>query len=368
MSNLRVYYGCEQLGFAIDGSNTYVAAHGVQSCGITTTFNLTQVSELGQIGIYENIEGVPDVEITAEKVLDGYPLLYHLATNGSTAPGLVGRANTKTSAALAIFPDTQNSASGRPIAEVIMSGVVPGSIGYNFGVDGPFTESFTGQCNSKLWRDTTNTGITPYFSGQFTNNLDQPAALSGYPNGVQQRWNLLYAPISGSPTTLDENSMSNAWATILPTDIYGISSSGTNAPLNGGWTVHVQSIGVSADLGRTPVYELGKKSYYARFISTKIEVRTEIEINAIGSDNISGTEAGGNNGAPVGRNLLNQTIRVQTQEGTRIDLGTRNKLTSVGWNGGDAGSGDGVVTNRYSYLNYNVLNVYHPADPSALSG
>ena len=29
----------------------------------------------------KEIEGVPDIEMTMSKVLDGYPLLYHLATN-----------------------------------------------------------------------------------------------------------------------------------------------------------------------------------------------------------------------------------------------------------------------------------------------
>ena len=55
-------------------------AHGVQSVGITTTFNLEQVFELGQLAIYENVEGTPDVEVTMSKVLDGYIPLFCLAT------------------------------------------------------------------------------------------------------------------------------------------------------------------------------------------------------------------------------------------------------------------------------------------------
>ena len=45
-------------------------------------FNLEQAFELGQIQIYENIEGLHEVEVTMEKVLDGYPLLYTSVTAG----------------------------------------------------------------------------------------------------------------------------------------------------------------------------------------------------------------------------------------------------------------------------------------------
>jgi hypothetical protein len=188
---------------------------------------------------------------------------------------------------------------------------------------------------------------------------------------VQQRWNFLWAPISGSPTGVDANGATNAYCSVLPRDIPGVSSSGTNpvdAANGNAFVVPVTSINVSADLNRDPVYELGKKSYYGRFVSWPVEVRTEIETLSTGGDRISGTEAGGNNGAAAGSNLAYQTIRVQMEEGTRIDLGTRNKLTSVAESGGDATSGGGNVTTRYSYVTFNHLDVFHPQDPSALSG
>jgi len=76
--NNRIFYACQMVGLhemGTDGADSHVVAHGVQSIGITTNFNLEQAFELGQIQIYENIEGLPDVEVTMEKVLDGYPLL-----------------------------------------------------------------------------------------------------------------------------------------------------------------------------------------------------------------------------------------------------------------------------------------------------
>ena len=48
--------------------------------GMTSSFNLEQVFEFGQIQIYENIEGVVDVEVTVEKVIDGEKLLYLMGT------------------------------------------------------------------------------------------------------------------------------------------------------------------------------------------------------------------------------------------------------------------------------------------------
>jgi len=52
------------------------------------------------------------------------------------------------------------------------------------------------------------------------------------------------------------------------------------------------------------------------------------------------------------------------REGTDLDLGTKNKLASVTYGGGDAGGGNVVVT--YNYSNFNVLVIKHPEDPAGL--
>jgi len=80
---------------SLNGSGKMVIAHGVQSCGITTNFNLEQIFELGQLALYENYEEVPDVQITMEKVLDGYSLLYHLGTISAVNPTLIGRGDAR---------------------------------------------------------------------------------------------------------------------------------------------------------------------------------------------------------------------------------------------------------------------------------
>jgi hypothetical protein len=78
--NARIFYAIQSLGFAkhgITGSGVtglfepsgFRTAHGVQSVGLNTTFNLEQVFELGQLELYENVEGIPDIELTAQKIL-----------------------------------------------------------------------------------------------------------------------------------------------------------------------------------------------------------------------------------------------------------------------------------------------------------
>ena len=90
-SNNRIFYACQGVAISNMGNSGTLPAtalgaanmvHGVQSVSMTTTFNPEQAFELGQIEIYENIEGTPDVEVTIEKAIDGYPLVYHMANTG----------------------------------------------------------------------------------------------------------------------------------------------------------------------------------------------------------------------------------------------------------------------------------------------
>jgi hypothetical protein len=148
MANNRVYYAIQQVSFGKNSSGSTgvkTAAHGVQSCGITTTFNLEQVFELGQLAIYENVEGTPDIEVTMSKVADGYIPLYLLATSDQmNGPQLAKRcdSNTKTTVQLGIWDEAVESA-GQSDAEaqtwVEMSGLYLSSVSYNFPVDDNFS-------------------------------------------------------------------------------------------------------------------------------------------------------------------------------------------------------------------------------------
>lgn len=349
-ANNRLFWAVEAVGFATDGSYSFTKAHGVQSVGITTTFNLEPVFELGEIKIYENIENIPDIEVTMQKVLDGYPLLYHLATNGSTSPTLAGRSTKKTAVTMSIFPDTQDSASGVPTAQVICSGMYVSSLSYTFPVEGNCTEDVTLVGNNKVWRSSSMS-----FSGGF-NNDDEPLALTYDSGGINRRENILFTQ---SVNTVDVNGQVNATkaarCTVLPPSVAGINASGINPLFTGGfYGAAIQNISTSVDLGREAIYELGHKAPYFRYISFPVEVTTEIEIISKSGDWINAQEDV--------ESTQEATIKIATQEGTFINLGTKNRLSNVVIGGGDTGGANQTVT--YTYTTQNDFTVQHDQDPS----
>lgn len=342
MPNNRLYFAVKAPAFSKLGSTSYTVAHGVQSVSVSTNFNLEAIQEYGQLEIYENIENIPDVQVSMEKVIDGYPLLYHLATNGSTASSLAGRQNVRTTFSMAIFDDDQESASGTPISQLICSGMYLNSVTYTIPVDGNCTEAITLVGNNKEWKTSNFT-----LSGTLFNNQDQPLAVTSGWGGIQRRENVIFG---GSNDT------------ILPTQIPGISSSGTNNRTAGEFGAHIQTITVSTDFGREELNELGRRSPYFRYASLPIQVTCDIEVTTTQGDNISATEEGY---VSAGVNLVDETIKVKLQDGTFLNLGTKNKLSSVSFGGGDTGGGNDTCT--YSYTNNNSLSVTHPMDPSPIS-
>ena len=58
MANNRVFYAAKKAGIAPLGSNSYTTLRGLQSIGLTTSFNLEQVFKIGQLAIYENVGGL----------------------------------------------------------------------------------------------------------------------------------------------------------------------------------------------------------------------------------------------------------------------------------------------------------------------
>ncbi len=361
MGCCRIYWPVHQLGFAPDGSNTFTAAHGVQSVGTNTTFNLEQVFELGQLEIYENIEDRPSIEVTSQKVLDGYCPLYLLGTQNATAADLAGRSVVKTSAGLSIFPPDQSAASGTPKSSVIMSGLQVSSLTYTFNATSNFTEDITLVGNNKVWDIT-----APFvFSGAF-NNTDQPQSITGS-GGVNRREDMLFDPtIIATGAGLDTNShLADPNCTILPGGTFGgipgITSSGTNpGDSDGSRRVCVNQITVSVNLGREEIFCLGKKNPTCRFLTFPTEVTTDIEVVSCSGDLIDATEDGV---AGNGDNVRYKSIRVAIREGLRLNLGTKNKLRSVSYGGGSTGGENVTVT--YSYSNFNSLTVQHPADVTA---
>lgn len=372
MANKRIYYAVHTVGIqGLDDAGDLMVAslnmiRGSQSVGMTTNFNLEQVFELGQLAIYENIEDLPDIEVTLTKVLDGYPLAYHEATRNASSPTLAGRSNAKCTMGLEIYDDTLESASGNPGARVNCSGMFVSSLAYNFPLEDNFTEDVTLVGNNKVWSNDpnatatlpTNTAIT--LPSAVQNNEDEPTG-SG---GVNRRENLIMG--TGNAGIGIESYDVSIFPLEIP-GITGIAGTGYNVDSGQEFGAHFSSISVSADLGRENINELGRKGPYHRVVTFPIEVTTEFEVTSHSGDLISATEDGifnsGSHPCGGGGNLRDAAIRLSTCEGTRIYLGKKNKLSSVNYTGGDAGGGNVTVT--FTYTTFNDFTVLHSGDPNA---
>ncbi len=338
MSNNRVIYSILAAGFAKNGESTFIPAHGVQNATITTNFNLSDIFELSQSQVYQILEDLPDVQVSISKVLDGYPILYHLATNGSLSGSIQGRSKVKTIFAMSLFDDTQDNASGTPIVQTECCGMFLNSVSYTFPVEGAATEEITLVGNEKIHRIGSFTFAGSVLNSTFNGN-DAPAY-----GTVMQRQHFDYA------------------VSRLPVSIPGISSSGTNnSNVDGNYGAAVQNITIGFDLGRTNLLELGHKSPYFRMPNPIVDVTTTIDINSKSGDLVQATGAGiyGD-----GNNLQNETIIIACKESTVINAGTRNKLQSVNTTGGD--SSGSLQTIQYTFIGKNVMTVTHSADPSSL--
>ena len=344
--NDRIFYACQAVAICDSGKPAVAAAnvaHGVQSVGMTTSFNLEQVFEFGQIQIYDNIEGVVDVEVTIEKAIDGDRLLYLMATRDLGKTDLVGSTKKKSDVYLAIYSDAVDQVGATNKQSVVMnSGMFVSSISYTYPVDGTATESIgfsgndrfwnsiktgddrLGYTPSALWADALNTGLS---------GSDTPAS-----GDVVRR-----VDVNIGASTLPSIVRSQGYDPGLPTDVF---SQGA----------HLQSITVSSDFGTESINELGRFGPYAKYASFPVEVTCEIEVMATSGDLVS---VSGSN-----KNLGDETIIVVDQAGTRLNLGTANKLSSISYTGGDTGGGNATIT--YGYSNFNDLTVYNPIDSSGL--
>ena len=357
MANNRVFYACQAVAiapcFVAPTTSNVRLAQGVQSVGITTNFNLEQAFELGQIQIYENIEGLPDVEVTMEKVLDGNPLLYHLASPVAGTNSLVGRSTSRCCVSLGIYEDTNDVISGAAPTEVYMSGMYINSVSYTIPTDGNATESVTLVGNHKEWAS--NTASDNLGGGNVKllgKDITQKHPASPQDDGGR---------ITGSgapPSGIREEDVDLA-ATELPASIQGASGVGVgNAKDSGGnVVVHIQNFTCSSDFSREDILN-GRKAPYYRATAFPIAVTCEFEVIATSGDFIGCEET-------ADFNTSEETIAFALKSGTRFDLGSKNRLSSVTYGGGDAGGGNATIT--YSYTNFNDLSVFSRADPAGLS-
>lgn len=355
-------------GSVIDGEGNVMIAHGLQSIGVTTNFNLEQIFELGQLSLYENLEEVPDIEVTFEKLLDGYSLIYHLGTVDSTNPTLTGRSNARADVRMVVGYDTETSVqaggTNSGVAELYCSGMYVSSVAYNLSTDGTFTESTTFVGNDKQWltgEDTGGllTGTNGAIDAAFATTVFGNDAPVSDDNSVMRRQNVV---IGSAGKTLGNT----AFRTVVPNFIEGANTVGTGVFGPGGTGLrsnasyistdagpYLNSVSISVDLGREDIQQLGKKAPYYRFVSFPVDVTCDIEVTAIGGDNIDAAEEA--------NNLSDHSIQFVLDDSTVLQLGNKNKLASVSYGGGDAGGGNATIT--YSMTNSNDLAVMHSGDP-----
>jgi hypothetical protein len=335
-ANNRIFYACQAViivpTMGEDMATKGVPVRGLQSVGMSSTFNLEQVFEMGQIEIYENIEEVADVEVTLEKVIDGRALIYQLASNGACATNITDAAKNRCDVYLAIFTDTVDSVgqAGATKTNVCYnSGMYTSSVSYNYSIDGSATESVTLVGNDRFWNDQTIEGTSVTAS-----NLFNAAAVNGIIDNTD-------TPLSGVQRRVDVD-IANS---LLPREVK-FQQVASNAGTNAG--AHIQSISVSTDFAQDNILELGRFGPYARYATFPVEVTSEFEVIATSGDLVSVSGSTRNLGA-------GQQITIKDSAGTVINLGNNNKLTSVSYSGGDTGGGNATIT--YSYNTYNSLFV-----------
>lgn len=299
MSNNRVFYASQGVAIEPDGGSQ-TTVQGAQSAGVTTNFNLEQAFQLGQLALYDNIITDPEVEVTVSKVLDGQPTIWNLATGGGS---LINNANDAVSVVIGVGDDTDDSLSNT--TAVTCTGMFISSVNYTFPVDGNFTEEVTFVGNHK----------------EVTGSVSAPST-------------------SGSVVLRRQNLSTST----LPTEVSG---------------QNITNISISADLGRESMYKLGQYAPFHRFVNFPLEVTTEIEVSATGIDRTEVDLASvtcTSSGLPQ-----EQQITVNLCEGTggttyyTFNMGSKNRLQSVNYSGGDTGGGNATIT--YTYVTYNELTI-----------
>jgi len=347
----RIYWAVEALGIANEQSADIAASQftpGVQSVGITTNFNLEQIFELGQLEIYQDLEEVPDIEITVEKVFDQYLSLYARCTRplalatpvaDTVTRNIANDQNNECDVYFSVNVDTDEQAGDNlPDAFIFCSGMFVSSVNFNFVTDGHFTENVTLVGNHKVW--------TPGAPAKKITGLPTTVALDS--GQVKKRQNIRF--LGGAPTTIASMGASD---------------------------IAITSITVSTDFGREEMNILGQRLPYHRFVTFPVEVSCEVELYV----NDISSLAGGNqlDAFPNQNNLTPEEIKLVIESDDvadilstgigvavhTLDLGTKNTIQSITWGGGDTGGSNATIT--LSYRNFNKLD-YTYGGPATVAG
>jgi len=392
MSNKRIFYASQSVhlqpvstgsngnyrtpgSYLVYGSGKWVQPRGLQSAGISTTFNNTPVSQLGTLQVYSQTENVPQIEVTLNKVLDGTAPLYCLCTaqvdSANTSnlkaanKNLTEISNNMVNVRFAVFSDTNSYATGTTQSYTLCSGMYLSRVSYSFPVEGTATEEVTLVGTSKVWGTSAN---IPSDENSITSDDNATPQGSGASYVVRRQFIALTGggsytyPTRDADGKIDLSSLGTlATCSILPTGKGGIplNDDQTDTRLK---TPMIQNITISANLGRENINELGFFGPYYKYTTFPIEVTSEFQVVSTSGDLVDADDfnsAGGCTGSDY-QNLQDKEIAIKVCGETSndymiIDLGKKNKLTSVNYTGGDTGGGNATTT--YSFQTFNKLNI-----------
>ena len=344
--NSRIYYACQAVSMSGPyGINSNVGLNqafqyvpGIQSVTVGTNFSLQPVFQFGQSELYENMESIPEVDISLSKLFDGWPMLYHLAVGqGKLSEVMHHRCGVRLSIGMDTDKPFGTNAQAQAPSQLTMIPAYLSSATFSLGVADKFTETVTLVSNDRSWTNTQANSLNSP-NASIADNLSGRSAPTGLGIGQKQHLNLV--------------------ETILPTGWNGKALLDTAIVLNATHTrslfggipagSHIQSINITVNLGREPIYELGKRTPFSRPITFPAEISCEIAVIAIGGDDIGYASSP----TPCANPKLveDKAIKVVLCDGTTFDLGKKNKLKSISYTG-DTGGGNTVAT--YVYSTYN---------------
>lgn len=283
----RIFYACQAV--SVNGS----PVHGAQSVGITTTFDMEPVFQLGQVKPVEVLQISPNVEITVSRALSNQNQTIW------TGDFISNVSDANKTVCIAIGDDTAPILTGGT-AQIYCTGAGISGVTYTFPVDGFFTEEVTfvaqhkqiGGCSVSISEDTgTKVKTRQYYS-------------SGAPSLVTSAGNL------------------------------------TN-------------ITISTSVGRENLFKLGQWKPYYSYMNLPAEVTVEFEVSATSVDGIAVGQNVAACASPTDSAFQEQNITLNIC-GKTFTM-EKCKLSSVTYGGGDTSGGNATI--NFTYTTYNSLTV-----------
>jgi len=232
----RTYNSCSSLASTAGGVTGSVAYppelyRYFQSVGVNSTIEYEQLFELGRVGLYENLDGLPVAEITVEKAMDDEEALGLFRQGGGNTSAIED--STFQIEMELRKPGVGGCGAYTASGFVNVEGAIMTNYSMNWNVEGPLTESATYEAYDIGWSSGNTTDLI-----NDTNGLDAQQA---------------YPDTSGIRTREHATEIRN--------------------PMGG----YVQSVTFSVDLSREDVFTLGNKTPTIRSVQTPLQCTAEFE-------------------------------------------------------------------------------------------